>query len=180
MFCCTVSKRTSVLSAAVIWCIGVFSTALKGHALLEAAGKLEQPGWFSRLPLAAFCVGTVVGILKGHFMFSKINNKNISRILQMERLPRWHECYRWQFYVFLPTVIATSAVLTKIYSDELAVLLVFGGFDIVVSWALLASAYCFYWRYPEYSEAFVSAGLLDADEGVTTGREVGNPILSSA
>ena len=101
MLCCTVSKRTSVLSAAVFWCIGVFSTALKGHALLEAAGKLEQPIWFSRLPLATVCIGSVLGILKGHFMFSKINNKNISRILQMERLPRWHECYRWQFYIFL-------------------------------------------------------------------------------
>ena len=169
-----------MFSAAVIWCIGVFSTAVKGHALLVAAGELDQPAWFSELPLATVCLASVVGILKGYFLFSKINNKNIDRILGMGNLPRWHQCYRWQFYVFLPTVIGTSAVLTKIYSEELAVLLVFGGMDIVVSWALFVSLRCFYMRYQEYSEAFVSTGLLDTEEEVTNGGSIGNPILSSA
>ena len=68
-----------MFSAAVIWCIGVFSTAVKGHALLVAAGELDQPAWFSELPLATVCLASVVGILKGYFLFSKINNKNTTQ-----------------------------------------------------------------------------------------------------
>ena len=75
-----------------------------------------------------------------------MSNKNIDRILNLSSEPRWHECYRWQFYIFLACAISIGTATTKIYPEDFWVIGINGCLDTMVSISLSFSLITFYKR----------------------------------
>ena len=113
----------------------------------------------------------LLGFVKSYLVFFPACHKNINRIFAMTEDPRWHECYIWQFYLFLMTVIGGSVAVTKIWSTNIWVLLVFGGFDCTISVCLFTSAYVFISRRHEIALANEVTPAGQLSEGLVKGAD---------
>ena len=149
MACCKVSKKTSIVFAALFWICGAVSTGMKAYELLKTAEILDSSKGKYRFTVLVL-LGVVLGFLQCYFVFVKVCNKNIDRILNLSSEPRWHECYRWQFYIFLACVIAIGAATTKVYAEDFWVIGINGCLDTMVSISLSFSLIVFYVRRKEW------------------------------
>ena len=69
-----VSRRTLVRSAAIVW--GAVGTVLSLRAMLWFQASERKVFWMVFIAL-------LIGFLKGHFVFSKLAQKNIRRIFEL-------------------------------------------------------------------------------------------------
>lgn len=151
MVCCKVSKKMSIVFAALFWICGAVSTGIKAYELLKTAEILDSSTGKYRFTVLVL-LGVVLGFLQYYFVFVKVCNKNIDRILNLSSEPRWHECYRWQFYIFLACVISIGAVTTKLYAEDFWVIGINGCLDTMVSISLSFSLITFYARRKEWMQ----------------------------
>ena len=149
LFCCSVSKQISLACTLLVWLGGVFSTSKKGITLLLQSRDLDQPDGFEDWFYIAGGIGVLMGLVQGFTLFTRICNQNIDRILRLDRRPKWHECYRWPFYIFLGLVISGGAFVTHKWATNIYVLLIFGGVNLMVGVSLLVSCCPFILRRKE-------------------------------
>ena len=148
MVCCTVTKRTSFTLCILFAICGVISTGTKGYGLLKTAEKLDSTN-SKVLFKVLVATGVILGFLQCYFVFVPVFNKNIDRILRLDIDPKWHQCYRWQLYVFLVFVVATGVITTKLYPDDFWVIGINGCLDTMVCIALSFGSVTFYNRRKE-------------------------------
>ena len=148
MVCCKVTKRTSFICSVLFWISGACSTGMKSYELMKTAEILDTTTNKYKFTLLLL-LGVVLGFLQCYFVFVKICHKNIDRILNLPTEPRWHECYRWQLYIFLAFVIAIGATTTKLYPNDFWVIGVNGCLDTMVCISLTFSLIIFYNRRDE-------------------------------
>lgn len=137
----SVTHRTVVVTAAIIWYVGGISLAVKGGSLVvDAYGMGSQPA----VALAATLGGITAGLIKARFIFARSCRKNLERIATLSN-PRVWKCYRPGFLVFLAIIIPTAAWMSHAAEDSFAWLCVVGAIDLSLATALLFSSAVF-WR----------------------------------
>jgi hypothetical protein len=135
------SACTLKILAAVVWYIGGIILMLKGGSLLSEAAAL-RPGGIG--PWVAVACGLVIGGLKARFLFSRLCRKNLKRIAALEE-PRLWQFYRPPFFLFLATMIALGAMLSRLAHGNYPFLIGVGILDLSIAAALLGSSIIF-WR----------------------------------
>lgn len=136
-----VSHRTLNLLAAAVWYAGAIVLALKAGSLLREAAGLN-PGGIA--PWVVVPCGIAIGGLKARFLFTRFCRKNLKRIAALDR-PRPWQFYRPRFFLFLATVIAFGASLSRLAQGNYPFLLGVALLDITIAVALLGSSFV-YWE----------------------------------
>lgn len=128
--------------AATIWYGGSVALFLKSGELLAEAHPL-RPQAFGHLLLSA--TGVLLGLLKGRWLFSAACVKNLRRIDQL-RQPRWWQCYRPRFFVFLALMVSCGAVLSRLAAGNYWLLGGVAALDLSIAVALLSGGRAFWTR----------------------------------
>jgi hypothetical protein len=137
----SVSHRTIVIIAAVIWYGGGISLIVKGGVLIGDAYGL---GGQSAIALAAGLAGIAAGLIKARFIFNRSCRKNLKRIAALSN-PRVWQCFRPGFLLFLAIIIPTGAWMSRAAEGSFVWLCVVGALDLSIATALLVSSAIF-WR----------------------------------
>ena len=147
-----VSQRTLIIIAAIIWYGGSISLLFKGGALINNAYALQ---FLKPVTITVIILGILIGLLKGRFLFSPSCEKNIKRIRALAA-PRFWQCYRPGFLIFLAIIIPTGAWMSRAAAGNFTLLCLVGALDLSIACALLSSSIVF-WKH----KAFSSSGNSD-------------------
>jgi hypothetical protein len=137
-----VKLYTLIKLAAIVWFSGVVILLIKSSGMfIEAVNKGAPIVWV----IIAVLIGLVLGRVKAKYLFVRICNKNIKRILALESPKIW-QFYRTRFFFFLFGMIlfgnyAYGLARNNIDLIALAVL------ELSISTALFISSKCFYAYY---------------------------------
>jgi uncharacterized membrane protein len=149
-----VSRRTLIITAAIIWYGGGIFLLFKGCALVKNAYLIDpQSIWTYIAPI----LGTIIGLAKGKFLFSKSCQKNIKRIKALTN-PRIWQCFRPGMLTFLGVVIPTGAWMSRAAVGNSTFLCLVGALDLSIACALLSSSIVF-WKLKAFSSSGDSVSL---------------------
>jgi uncharacterized membrane protein len=138
----TASTRTLNILAAFVWYVGGIVLIIKGSSLLAEAYSLKPEQYW---PWLAVGVGPIIGSIKGKFIFRKSCQKNLDRILALDKPMIWQFFKPW-FFAILALMITFGATMARLaqthhnYYFLIAVAVV----DIDIGIALLWSSYIFW------------------------------------
>ncbi|MHC4267108.1 MAG: hypothetical protein ACYSWS_02525 [Planctomycetota bacterium] len=138
----TASTRTLNILAAFVWYVGGIVLIIKGSSLLVEACSLEPEQYW---PWLAVAFGPLIGSFKGKYIFRKSCQKNLDRILTLDKPKIWQFFKPW-FFAILAVMIAFGATMARLaqthhnYYFLIAVAVV----DIDIGIALLWSSYIFW------------------------------------
>lgn len=133
------SKKMLIRLAALVWFAGVFILLFKSTALLIEAVRTGAP--FLAAVLAA-ATGVVIGVIKAKYLFIRICEKNIQRILALKSPKIW-QFYRTRFFFFLALMIAFGNWAYRLSSHSAVLLAALAVLELSVSTALLISGNSF-------------------------------------
>jgi hypothetical protein len=137
----TVSSRSLVILAALVWYIGGIVLLAKGVDLLtEAAGLRPGQAW----PWLAVGTALLLGGLKARFLFNKSCEKNLSRIAALDAPKIW-QFFKPGFFAALALMILAGATLSRLAHNQYFLLLGVAALDLGIATALLGSSHVF-WR----------------------------------
>ena len=128
------STKTLRIVAALIWFSGAIVLAAKGGNLLTLALAERPDVVWTWLAIPA---GLLIGGIKTEFIFEKACVKNLNRIAGLEQPQIWH-AYRPGFYLFLVTMIALGATLSRLAIGNYGGLMAMTILDFSLATALLA------------------------------------------
>ena len=131
------SARSVKILAALVWCIGGGVLLWKGSSLLTEADALNPQFIWS---WAAGAIGLAIGGVKARYLFSKACRKNLRRIDALER-PRFWQCFRPRFVLFLAAMIAAGATLSRLAHGSYGFLIGVAILDLSIGTALLGSSF---------------------------------------
>ena len=134
------SYRTLRILAVLLWLIGGVMLIRKGGELLVEAYALNPISpwlWF------ALAFGLALGGLKAKYLFSKACKKNLIRINSLDNPKLW-QFYRPGFFLFLASMIAVGALLSRLAHGNYPFLLGVAILDISIATALLGSSIVFW------------------------------------
>jgi hypothetical protein len=135
-----VSKRTLIITAAMVWYAGGIVLLLKGGSLFRHAYALDANSiWTYAAPLA----GVAAGLLKGRFLFSKSCKKNIVRIAALDHPHIW-QCFRSGMLIFLFIMVPAGVWMSRAAAGNYTLLCLVGTLDTSISVALLTSSIVFW------------------------------------
>lgn len=135
-----VSQSVLIIISIIVWYSGGVALLLKGGSLIKDAYLLDSHSiWVFAAPI----LGTVFGLLKGKFIFSKNCKKNIQRIRALEH-PRIWQFFRPGMLVFLAIIIPTGAWMSKLAAGNYTFLCLVGILDLSIAFALLTSSLVFW------------------------------------
>ena len=133
------SKKMLIRLAASVWFAGVFILLFKSTALLIEAVRTGAP-FFAAVLAAA--TGVAIGMLKAKYLFIRICEKNIQRILALKSPKIW-QFYRTRFFFFLAFMITFGNCAHRFSSRSAVLLAALAVLELSVSTALLISGNCF-------------------------------------
>ena len=134
------SAQMLKILAALAWLSGAIMLFLKGSGMvLEAQAVQPEKIW----PYAALLAGMVIGVLKAKFVFIGSCQRNIKRINGLPD-PKFWQFYRPGFYVFLASMSALGAMLSRMASESYPLLMTMITIDFSLAIALTASSYVFW------------------------------------
>lgn len=135
----SVSQRTLVVLAALIWLAGGVALLLKGSDLWSEAREM-RPGdlwlWF------AIVGGVVFGSLKIHYIFTPACRRNLERIASLDDPKLWL-FYRPTFFIALALMIAVGATASNGARGNFTLLVTVATIDFSIGIALLGSSVSF-------------------------------------
>jgi len=131
--------------ASVIWYTGSFALFAKSGELFLTAEQLCPQQWQHWLAPGA---GTILGSVKGQWIFRRACRKNRRRIRQLRRPQLW-QCYRGVFYLMLATMIATGALLSYWAQGSYAGLIAVATLDMSLAVGLLYGSQEFWKDWPQ-------------------------------
>ena len=134
------SQQTLILLSAAIWCSGGIALLIKGGALIRHAYLINAASLWAAVALIG---GTLAGLIKSRFLFSKSCLRNIHRIKALSA-PRIWQCFRPGMLIFLAIVIPTGAWMSRAAAGHYMLLCGVGALDISIGVALLASSRVFW------------------------------------
>lgn len=129
------SKKMLIRLAASVWFAGVLILLFKSTALLVEAVRTGAPLFAVLLAAAA---GVAIGLLKAKYLFIRICEKNIQRILALKSPKIW-QFYRTRFFFFLALMIAFGNWAYRFSSHSAVLLAALAVLELSVSTALLIS-----------------------------------------
>ena len=154
-----VSRRTLIITAAIVWYGGGISLLFKGGALIKNAYAIDpQSIWTYLAPI----FGIMIGLLKGRFLFSKGCDKNIIRIKALSDPSIW-QCFRPGMLLFLAVIIPTGAWMSRAATGNYTFLCLVGALDLSIACALLSSSIVF-WKRKAFSSSGDSGNALNKEE----------------
>lgn len=134
------SNRTLIILAAMLWYGGVVALGLKSSNQLLQAARLGADFIWLNLAIVS---GLILGAIKAKYLFSRLCQRNISRIRGLEN-PRPWQFFRGRFFVFLGMMIFMGKFLAWLAQGKKVGLMLLGGLEISIASALLFSSYCFW------------------------------------
>ena len=137
----TVSRRTLIILAAVVWHIGGIVLLLKAASLLMEADSLRPEQNWQWLFVA---VGLIFGLLKARYLFSKACRRNLARIDALEQPQLW-QFFRPGFFLMLTIMILAGATMSRLAAGHYRPLIGVATLDLSLAIALLGSGLIF-WR----------------------------------
>ncbi len=122
---------------------------VKGSSLLAEAYSLQPEQYW---PWLAVAVGSIIGSVKGKFIFRKSCLKNLARIDALNQPKLWQFFKPW-FFLVLATMIAFGATMARMAHTQHNYYFLIGVaiVDIDIGIALLWSSYIF-WREKAFSK----------------------------
>ncbi len=128
-----------LVSAAIIWGIGVMALLTKSSLIFMEAAKKGAPVMILALAAAA---AVIIGIIKSKTLFIPTCRENIHRIMGLKS-PRIWQCYRPRFFLFLFLMVSFGTWAHGAASGSSGWLVLLGGLELSVSTALFLSWKCF-------------------------------------
>ncbi len=148
----TLSHRTLMILAALIWYGGGIALLFKSGSLIKGAYAINPDSmWVYIAPL----LGIGIGLIKAKLIFFKSCRKNITRIRALAA-PRPWQCYSPGMLLFLACIIPTGAWMSRAAAGKFGYLCFVGGMDLTISIALLTSSLIF-WQMKAFSAETGSA-----------------------
>jgi hypothetical protein len=129
------SSRTLKLLALLTWISGGIVLFFKGYFLFAEAAGLRP---YSELKSLPFIIALPLGGLKARYLFLPACRKNLARIDALIN-PRPWQFYRVGFFLFLFSMVALGAWLSRWASGNYGALLTVSSLDLALSVALLGS-----------------------------------------
>ena len=110
-----------------------------GELIIEAYALNPESPW----TWLTIIFGLLLGSLKAKYLFNKACKKNLIRIDAIEEPKLW-QFYRPGFFIFLATMIALGATLSRLAHGDFPFLLSVAALDISLATALLGSSIVFW------------------------------------
>ncbi len=136
----SMSHRTLMVLAAMVWLSGVVVLAIKGNSLLQEAMSMKPGHYWSWL---APLLGFTIGLVKIRYIFGPSCRRNLDRIAQLPDPKPW-QCYRTGFIIFLIAMIILGTTLSRMSHGNYPFLIGMVILDFSLATALLGSSYVFW------------------------------------
>ena len=129
------SHRSLKTLALVTWLVGAVVLLVKGYDLFREAVTLRPGVFLNYLP---FGVAVIVGGLKARYLFLPACRKNLARIDFLSDPKPW-QFFRVGFFVFLFSMVALGAWMSRAAAGNYGFLLVVSSLDLTLAVALMGS-----------------------------------------
>lgn len=161
--CCVVSKKILFWEAAVIFAIGsILCLYLSSKWFLFCYRKSNE--MITNPIIIGLICGIVGGLLQGYFIFCKLFNRNVTRILALNG-PRLHNCFSLRFYIFFAIFDSLCIILTNLYVKSVEAAVTVGSILLMVSIGLLWACLTSPWQYTRFT-GYKKLLLLEGDTDV--------------
>ena len=128
-----------VVLAALIWGTGVVFLVTKSSIIFMEA---SDAGASVFQVFLAVTTGIFIGIIKAKYLFTRLCNKNIQRIMALKS-PKFWQCYRPHFFFFLALMIWFGSWAHDTASGQSLWLMLLAVLELSVATALFLSWKCF-------------------------------------
>ena len=130
-----VKKESLKRSAMAVWYIGATILYIKSYTLLVQAYRIDDNTAYM---IALVALGIIVGLLKTKYIFTHALSKNMTRIDTLATPKIW-QFYRIPFMIFLFTMIALGAYLSRAAQGDYGFLAVVAVVDMALAIGLSLS-----------------------------------------